>query len=674
MNNHIQLEITETQPFAGGIAFGETGSYERIKGIAHYSVDPTAPAQAGITDLHNAFQNSDGLVEFSADFMILRPVNASQSNRRIFYDWGNRGNIRSLQFFNDAIGSNDPIKPKHAGNGFLFRRGYTIVFSAWQGDLLAGDGRFLLKLPLAMEDGHSITGQVRSEFILEHEGITSQPLSGWSNTRSYPTISLDTSKAILTRRPYATAPREVIPPDHWMFARNEGGAGLDGVSKQTAIVPSNSNIYLPGSFEPGYIYELIYTARDPLILGLGHVAVRDLISFLKYGKKDSAGTTNPAARAGGIEKAYGWGRSQTGRAIRDFIYNGYNTDSEGRQVFDGVLPHVSGGGLMWMNHRFANVVSPAGQEHEVRDNCADRFPFSYAETTDHLTGRCDSILRHPDTDPLIMHTQTATEYWQRRGSLIHTDTEGNDLALPDNVRIYIWGSSEHYADPMLKKPSKGPCQNFPNVVRTSMFFRATLDNLDSWATNGIKPPESRYPKRADGTLLTAAEWRVQFPAIPGVMLTRGPADLPLFDFGPEFDNGFLQEPPVLVNAMGYPTQVPAVDEDGNDKGCLLAPMVMAPLATYTGWNLRARGQGHGAKYKFSGSTIPFPETDFERNITGDPRSSIEARYGNKEGYVAAIREAAKHLIEERYMLTEDLERCVDYAQDWDRDRHQLTLL
>ena len=141
MNNHIQLEITETQPFAGGIAFGETGSYERIKGIAHYSVDPTAPAQAGITDLHNAFQNSDGLVEFSADFMILRPVNASQSNRRIFYDWGNRGNIRSLQFFNDAIGSNDPIKPKHAGNGFLFRRGYTIVFSAWQGDLLRSEER-----------------------------------------------------------------------------------------------------------------------------------------------------------------------------------------------------------------------------------------------------------------------------------------------------------------------------------------------------------------------------------------------------------------------------------------------------------------------------------------------------------------------------------------------------
>ena len=251
-----------------------------------------------------------------------------------------------------------------------------------------------------------------------------------------------------------------------MFARDEGGSGLDGVSKQTAIVPSDSNLYLPGGFEPGWIYELVYTGKDPLVLGLGHSAVRDFISFLKYDASDDEGTPNPLG-SGMIEIAYGWGRSQTGRAIRDFVYYGYNEDLKGRKVFDGLLPHVSGAGLLWMNHRFANAVSPAGQEHEVHHNCADRFPFSYTETTDHLTGKTDAILKRPKSDPLIIHTQSATEYWQRKGSLVHTDTRGNDLEPPEGLRIYAWGSSEHFADPKMIRPSKGPCQNFSNVVRTS---------------------------------------------------------------------------------------------------------------------------------------------------------------------------------------------------------------
>ncbi|MBT6093487.1 MAG: hypothetical protein HOH04_01305 [Rhodospirillaceae bacterium] len=667
MTNKITLEITDRQPFADGMAFGDVGAYERIKGRAHYAVDPDAPAQAGIVDLDKAPRNTDGLVEFSADVMILTPVDPKKGNRRIFYDWGNRGNIRALQFFNDAQGSNDPLVPEHAGNGFFFRRGYSVVFSAWQGDLLPGDGRFLLDLPIATDNGNPITGLVRSEFILESPGVTTQPLSGWSNTRSYPTASLDTSKAQLTRRPYADAPREAIPTDQWMFARNEGGIGLDGVAKQTAIVPSETNIFLPAGFEPGVIYELVYTGRDPLVLGLGHTAVRDLIGFLKHDSTDA----NPLA---GTEKAYGWGRSQTGRAIRDFIHNGYNADANGRQVFDGLLPHVSGGGLMWMNHRFANAVSPAGQEHEVHDNCADRFPFSYTETTDHLTGKTDAILKRPDTDPLVIHTQTATEYWQRRGSLVHTDTQGNDLEQPDSVRIYIWGSSEHYADPMLRIPNKGPCQNFSNVVRTSMLFRAALDNLDRWATDGTPPPDSRHPKRADGTLLSGAEWRAQFPAIPGVMLPHGPATLELYDFGSDFENGLLnKEPPELADAKGYPTMVLATDEDGNDLGCVRAPMVTAPLATYTGWNLRDRGQGFGAKHKFTGSTLPLPETPEERQVTGDPRRSILERYGNKAGYVAAIRTAAEKLVDEGLMLEEDVERCAAWAEDWDRERHGIRL-
>lgn len=672
MDNRIILDITDKRPFANSEKFGEVGAYERLAGRVHYAVDPRAESQKGIVDLDKASRNPQGFVEFVGDIIILVPVDQTRGNKRIFFDWGNRGNIRALQFFNDAEGSNDPLTLKHSGNGFLFRRGYVVVFAAWQGDLLEGDGRFLLDVPIVKEkEGSPITGLVRSEFILEQEGVTTQPLSGWANTRSYPAISLDTNDAQLTRRPYADAPREVVPADDWMFARNEGGIGLDGVASQTAIVPSNENIYLPTGFQPGWIYELVYEGQDPLVLGLGHVAVRDLISFLKYRKVDDVGNANPLH---GVEKAYAWGRSQTGRAIRDFIYNGFNADPDGKKIFDGVLPHVSGGGLMWMNHRFANVVSPAGQEHEVHDNCADRFPFSYAKTTDHITGKCDAILKRPQTDPLVIHTQTATEYWQRRGSLVHTDTLGNDLEQPDNVRIYVWGSSEHYADPKLERPSTGPCQNPSNVVRTSMFFRAALDNLDEWATNGIEPPPSRYPRREDHTLISGKEWRELFPKIPGLMLPNGPATLELYDFGPEFEKGLLtNEPPELVDAKGYTTLVLAVDEDGNDLGCLRAPMVEAPLATYTGWNLRKRGQGYGAKHKFTGSTLLLPETPEERITTGDPRRSIVERYGNVIGYIRAIRLAAELLVAERLILEEDVERCVENAQDWDRKRHGIKL-
>ena len=673
MKSELTLHISERTLFAEGDAFGETGTYERIKGRVCYAVDPQEEAFSRITDLDKAPTNEKGLVEYSTDFLILKPQNPKKGNRRLFFDWGNRGNIRCLQFFNDALASNDPKTREHAGNGFLFRRGYTIVFAGWQGDLLAGDGRFLMDLPVASNHGISITGQVRSEFILEESGITTQPLSGWANTRSHPTVSLDTNQASLTRRLYADASREEIPSDQWMFARDEGGSGLDGVSKQTAIVPSDTNIYLPGGFETGWIYELVYTGRNPLVLGLGHPAVRDLISFLKYDDFDDQGNPNPLGKRR-IDKAYGWGRSQTGRAIRDFVYHGYNEDFDGRKVFDGLMPHVSGAGLLWMNHRFANAVSPAGQEHEVHHNCADRFPFSYAVTTDHLTGKTDSILKRPASDPLIIHTQSATEYWQRRGSLVHTDTQGHDLEQPERVRVYAWGSSEHFADSGMSEPSRGPCQNLSNVVRTSLFLRSALDNLDLWATDDVAPPSSRYPRRSDGTLVDRNEWRHQFPQIPGVALPNGPAQLPLLDFGPDFEKGLLTlEPPLVLNPNGYPTLVPSVDSDGIDQGCLNAPMVLAPLATYTGWNLRARGQGQGAMHKFTGSTIPFAETPEEQLATADPRPSILERYPNSEAYLDAIRKAARQLVEERYMLEEDVERCLEWARDWDRLRHGIRL-
>ncbi|HEX3500449.1 MAG TPA: hypothetical protein VHT04_14105, partial [Stellaceae bacterium] len=371
LTEHLVIRIADRRPFADGHSFAGSGRYERLTGRVHFAVDPLAPAQRGITDLDKAPRDKeggdkeggdqDGRVRFAADVMILKPVDLAQGNRRLFLDYGNRGNKRALQFFNDAPASNDPLSLAHAGNGFLMRRGYSVAWLAWQGDMLQGDGRMILDLPVATNDGRELTGLVRVEYIADAHGVTTFPLSGRVSTRSHPTVSLDPGDATLTRRRYPDDERIAVPPEQWCFARIEGGSGLDNQGSERALVPSDTHIHMPGGFAPGWIYELVYTGREPLVLGLGHVAVRDFVSFLKYGERDAEGQPSPL---GAIDKAYGWGRSQTGRCIRDFVHLGFNEDAAGRRVFDGVLPHVAGGGRMWMNHRFANLVTPAGQQYE----------------------------------------------------------------------------------------------------------------------------------------------------------------------------------------------------------------------------------------------------------------------------------------------------------------------
>lgn len=667
MTNQIELRIHDRGPFADGYEFGDTGAYERLRGTAHYAVDPKAPAQADVFDIGNAPVNDKGLVEFSADFVIFKPADPARGNRRLFHDFGNRGNMRMLQFFNDAPGSNDPRTLAHAGNGFLFRRGYTVVWSAWQGDLVPGNNRVLMDLPVATDNGKPITGTVREQYVVNAPALW-QPLSGRASTRSHPTVSLDTTKARLTKRRYPDSERIEIPSDQWAFAMSEGGEGIDGQGTETGIHPSDRHVMLYERFQPGWIYELIYTGRDPLVLGLGHAAVRDLVSYLRYGGKDAAGNANPV---GAIEKAYSWGRSQTGRCLRDFVYRGFNGDAEGRRVFDGVMPHVAGGGRMRMHHRFANLISGAGCAYEEPQLYGDRFPFSYAETTDHLTGKTDAILKRPETDPLVMHSQTATEYWQRRGSLVHTDTRGNDLPQPDNVRVYLWASSQHLASPLIQAPAHhAAAENFSNTVHTSPIFRAMLDAMDRWATDGTPPPDSRIPTRKDGTLVPFEHYAETFPKIPGAALPAGTHALPLYDFGPEADDGLITEhPPKVQDAKGYAVLVPAADDDGNDTPGIRAPMVQAPLGTYTGWNRRKKGHGHGQLVSYEGSYMPFPDTPAERAATNDPRRSIAERYGSKEDYMAAIKAAAETLVAEGFMLQEDVERAIALAQDWGCTRH-----
>jgi hypothetical protein len=673
MTNLIALSITDRRPFADGHVFGEVGGYERLSGRALFAIDPLAPAQRDVVDLVHAPRDADGLVRFAGDFMILKPVAFERGNRRLFYDFGNRGHKRALQFFNDAQHSDEPGTLAHAGNGFLMRRGYTVAWMAWEGDLLAGNGRMLLDLPVATADGQPITGRVRTEIVIDGPAVRTMPLSGRIAAHSYPTVSRDPRDALLTRRRYPYDTPEPISPDEWCFAEEIAGVGAETRQAETGLVDSDRAIHLPAGFQPGWIYELLYTARDPKVMGLGHVVVRDFIGFLRYHR----GEGNPL---GEVAKAYAWGRSQTGRCLRDFVYRGYNEDAAGRRVFDGVMPHVAGAGRKWLNHRFATPIVSGGQQYEDHFNIADAFPFSYAWSADHLTGRQDAILKRPASDPLVFHTQTATEYWVRRGSLVHTDSAGNDLPQPPGVRIYCWASSQHSADPLLTGPSKGIGQNYSNVVATSALFRAMLDAMDAWATHDTPPPASRIPTRGDGTLVDYATWRQQFPTIPGVAPLTEPNALPLLDFGPDAADGILQEPPSLARGgnsgargLGYTVLVPAVDADGNDLAGVRAPMVAAPLGTYTGWNPRARDYGHGIQWRFEGSYLPFPETLSERAATGDPRPAILERYPDAAGYVAAIVAAARELVAQRLMLEEDVARAASAAADWGRPRHDVGL-
>jgi hypothetical protein len=327
------------------------------------------------------------------------------------------------------------------------------------------------------------------------------------------------------------------------------------------------------------------------------------------------------------------------------------------------MTHIAGAGRTTLG-RFSNLVIASSRQYEDHDNAADAFPFAYAETTDHTTGRRDAILKRPGSDPLVVHSQTATEYWQRRGSLVHTDTRGADLEIPKNARVYFWASSQHWADPNATVPARGICENRINIVATSMLFRAHLDALDSWASTGREPPANRVPRREDSTLVAFEQWRAQFPAVPGIRLPLAPNA-----FGPLSPD----HADARVSDGGYAVLVPAVDLDGNDRAGIRVPMVAAPLGTYTGWNLRSRGYGEGALHDFSGSYVPFADSPEEATWSGDPRPAVLARYRDAAAYVEAIHAAAVRLVEDRLMLDEDVERVVAAAKNWSHLRHAVAL-
>jgi hypothetical protein len=661
----IALDIQHREPFAGGTVFGDTGPYEKIVGVARFAVDPAQAHNRAIVDLTLAPRNAEGKVEFESDVFILAPKDAARGNGALLYDVNNRGNKLALRFFNGAPGGNDPAKEADAGDGFLFRRGYTVVWCGWIGELLPGDHRLLLRAPVATDGGKPIRGVVRYELVTDTPAQT-LPLSRREGHGSYGPSRRGEAEGVLTWRLRETDERVPIPRGQWALERQPVVKVEHGVPGTLGQV----RLRLAGGFRPGYIYELVCEAEGPIVQGLGYAAVRDLVSFLRH----DAGAGNPLGAVAGkpaIRRALGFGVSQSGRFLRNFVYLGFNGDEKDRKVFDGLMPHVAGGGLGFFNHRFAQPTRHNGQ-HEEHLYPGDAFPFTYGPATDPFGKRTDGILLHgageedPRLLPRIMHTQSAAEYWHRSGSLVHTDPLGKkDAAIPDGVRIYTFGGTQH--GPAGDPPGHGIADNLLNPADYRPYLRALLDALDAWVRDGTAPPPSVYPRIDQGTLVDWHQANTGFPSLPGVRypeVIQRPAAL---DFGPGFAHGLISINPPRVRGH-YVVLVPKSGPDGNDLGTLLPPEVAVPLATYTGWNLRRRDAGAEAMLvSLSGSMIPLPRTRAERQASGDPRESIEERYGSFTDYRRHFAATCDDLVKRRYLLKQDADRLLASRQKfWDR--------
>lgn len=666
----VRFEVTADEPAFAGQSFGQVGQYRRIAGRAHGEVDPAHPGNAIIQDITLAPRNARGMVEYWTDVEILVPADRARANGMVLLDVVNRGNKRALSAFN--LGAPISNVSANAGDGMLMARGYTVVFFGWQPDLLPGNDRLLMGVPVARNpDGSAITGVVRSELVTATPLRTLNLSSGHFTAlthASYPTVSLDHRTPLadgfrptLTVRAREQDRRVEIPPEQWRFADCDGAAP----------VPSETRICLDGGFQPGRLYELIYRGRDPLVLGLSYAGMRDLGAFFRYDASNPAGLGDRA-------RTLLFGTSQSGRNMRLMLHLGFNQAEDGRPAFDAMMPHI-GGGLAAMNIRFAQPGRAWGEQIDHLYPAYD-FPFTYVRLDDPITGRSQGILdrcQASNTCPRIVHVATALEMWEGRQSLGLTDPLGTrDIADPPNVRIFIMASTQHgaWTAPMPRQAPFGICQQQPNPNPQIHTMRALLVALEDWTLSDIAPPDSVVPRIADGTLV--APEAVKFPKIPAnayngverpaVRFLGVTNPLRVLDFGPGYNaadsSGIISIEPPRAGDREYRLLVPQVDADGNDIGGVRSVQLRVPVGTYTGWNLGRADRFEDGFCSLSGSHIPFAPDRAAREAAGDPRPSIAERYPTRDAYVAQVRRATQELVSARLLLADDAAALVAAAQ------------
>ncbi len=658
-----QFVVEHREPFAGGASWGEAGPYERLFGTAFLEVDPRDPLNAGIVDLDRAPRNARGMVELSTPFFILKPVDMARGNRKIFYAVNNRGNALALDFAHPLLSARTAADV--GDNDILLRMGFTVVDAGWQGDVVqrftpAGTpANLAANLPVATQpDGSPILGLMRVEYSdrnIPLAGAYTLNLEGNPAFRSYETADASTAHATFTVRDDVGAPKIPIAPDRWAYGRCPTGPA--------SLVPSTTDVCYFDGFRNDKIYELVYVAKNPLVMGLGFATTRDVASFLRYQVRDGAGNPNPLGT--GIRRAYATGASQTGGYLRDFLYMGFNEDESHRKVFDAVIPTIAGTDRVFINVRFAdpNVWSDQDDRHDLLQNSYG--VFTYGVHTDPVSGIRDGVMKRPETDPLVFQIDSESELWQLRGSLNVADGAGRPVDTPDNVRLYFVSSAGHgfTAGGLGRTTGSSPLCANPTGSLTTETMRAAVVAMDLWADGGVEPPRSNAPRLEDGTLVPLEEAAGRFPAIPGVPFPSVMNELPLWNFGPLFGVGggvLTLQPP--LSSRAYRQFVPVSDRDGLNVAGVRPMEIRVPLGTSTGWNNRRPDHRPGNLCGLTGSYLPFATTRAERLATGDPRKSLEERYRTHEGFVNAVRRAARKLVQERWLLPEDADRFEALAE------------
>ncbi len=641
-----RVEITSRHDVLGGKTFGEAGAYERIVGRVYFSIPIANPHNQRIVDLANAENFKNGEVEFSADFVAVRPKDAHKGNGSMLLEVPNRGHSRILSL----VDGGDEDLAKDAGDGWFLRNGFTVVSLGWQWDADGADAQKLYA-PIAKENGKTITGLLRGDFMLP-KTMDDVPLGHYFVGRiggvEYPVSAPNDPRNTLTVRDTRQGPGTAIPRGDWDFAHVVDGK----------LVSSNRHIHLKSGFQAGKIYEYVYVVADPVVAGCGFAAVRDFAAYAKH----ASDAVTPAARV------YGEGISQNGRFLRDFLYQGFNADEDGRMALDGVLAHVAGAGRGSFNYRFAQPSRDAQPTSSIFFP-TDIFPFTDQPETDAVAGETAGLLDRAGKDkvvPKIFFSNTSYEYWGRVAALIHVSADGKrDADVSENVRIYHLTGLQHYSGPF--PPAKGEAdtmgQHPQSPLPVRYFWRSMIANMDAWVRNGTAPPASSYPKMSDGTLVPLGE--LAFPAIPGVTRPHEANAAYRLDYGSKFAQGILETQPPKVGAA-FPVLVPQVDEDGNERDGVRLPEVSVPLATYTGWSLRDPSIGAAdQRCAFVGSFMPFASTAEKRKKSGDPRKSIAERYASREDYMERFIKALDELVAARWVLTEDRAAMVQMGErEW----------
>jgi hypothetical protein len=630
----LRVDVVSRTTVLNGKEFGNAGAYERITGRVYFSLPVANAHNQRIVDLRNAVNLKNGEVEFSSDFVAVRPKDVHLSNGSMLLEVPNRGNARILAL----VDGGDEDLAHDAGDAWLLRNGYTIVSLGWQWDAQA-PGQLRFFAPIAKENEKTITGLLRGDLMLStatREIPLGHLMEGHLGGVEYPVAVPQDPRNVLTVRNAREGQRTVIPRTEWQFALTVDGK----------LAPSDRFIHLQGGFQPGKIYEYVYVVANPVVAGGGFAAIRD---FASYAKHDPNAIT-PAQRV------FGEGISQNGRFLRDFLYQGFNADEEGRMALDGVLAHVAGAGRGSFNYRFAQPSRDAQPTSSVFFP-TDIFPFTDEPEEDSMTGETAGLLDHAAADkvvPRIFFSNTAYEYWGRAAALIHVSADGKqDAQISGQVRIYHFAGLQHFSVPFPPEKGTGDLlgQHPESPLPVRYFWRAMIANMDAWVRSDTPPPASSYPKIADHNLVPLGEYA--FPRIPGVNLPHEANRAYRLDFGPDWQQGILSIQPPKVGPA-FLVLVPQVDADGNERDGVHLPEITVPLATYAGWNLRDPSIGApDQRVAFEASYLPFPKTVADRQRTGDPRKSIAERYAGREDYLARYKTAIDGLVQQRWVLPED---------------------